>query len=129
MFPPGVTSQQFVVPMVGDSQVEANETFSVRLSQPVHAAMGDSIAQVTIVDDGGGVDVLGTEVPATSFLANATPNLFRGTVTIIWDLSDAARADLSVLDVQGRRVRQLVDGLVRLQIGAQVFRTTLLRMQ
>jgi len=140
---------------VGDTQVEADETFSVRLSQPVHAALGDSIAQVTIIDDDGGVDVPGSEVPATSFLANATPNPSRGTVAIRWGLSAAARADLSVFDVQGRRVRRLVDGeraagraitawdgrddagqkvasglyLVRLQLGAQVFRTTLLRMQ
>jgi hypothetical protein len=145
----------FEVPLVGDTQPESEETFLVHLSAPVHVILGDSVATCTILDDDGPTGVPEPGIPAVSFLANAVPNPSRGTVTIAWGLSAAARVDLSVFDVLGRRVRRLAGGeiaagrrsaewdgrderglpvgsglyLVRLQFGSQVFRTTLMRMR
>jgi hypothetical protein len=143
------------VPLVGDTEDEPDEMFLVRLSEPVNAALGDSVAEATILDDDGTTDAPAAGVPTVSFLANGVPNPSRGTVTIQWGLSAAARVDLAVFDVQGRRVRQLARGdqtagrqvatwdgrdehglrvasglyLVRLRFGSQVFRSSLLRMQ
>lgn len=41
-FAPGEVSKQFVVQVVGDTIVEANETYSVNLSNPVNATIGGS---------------------------------------------------------------------------------------
>ena len=155
VFPPGVTSQVFEVPIVGDTQAEPSETFLVNLSEPLSVALGDSVAECTIQDDDGVTGAPAPGVSAVSFLARGVPNPSSGVVTIEWGLSAAARVDLSVFDVQGRRVRRLADGeqsagrkvaswdgrddrglpvasgpyLVRLRIGSQVFRTTLLRLR
>lgn len=152
-FPPGVTSQVLHVGLVGDTQGELTESFFVHLSEPVHATLGDSVGECSIVNDDETTDVPGDGIPAASFLANAAPNPSRGRVSIQWGLSTATRVDLSVFDVQGRHVRRLASGdrpagrmvatwdgrddrgrlvasglyLVRLRLGSQVFRTTLLR--
>jgi hypothetical protein len=155
VFAPGVMSRMFHVALVGDTQVEPNEAFQVRLSEPVHVMLGDSVATCSVLNDDQNTDAPGGGVPTASYLANGVPNPSRGTVSILWGLSAAARVDLSVFDVQGRRVRRLADGsqpagrkvatwdgrdergrrvasglyLVRLQLGSQRFRTTLLRTQ
>ncbi len=50
-FAPGVTSQLVHVDVIGDSVVEANETFVVTLSNPVGATIGDGSATGTIAND------------------------------------------------------------------------------
>lgn len=50
-FAPGVTSQLVHVDVIGDSVVEANETFIVALSNPVGATIGDGSATGTITND------------------------------------------------------------------------------
>ncbi len=154
VFAPGITSQLFHVPLVGDSQGEPDETFLVELSGPVHVALGDSVATCLILNDDVTADAPEGGAPTVNFLASAVPNPSRGTVSIQWGLSSAARVDLSVFDVLGRRVRRLAEGnqgagqkiavwngrddrgqrvasglyLVRLQLGTRTFRTSLLRM-
>lgn len=54
-----------IVPVLGDSSVEVDETFAVNLSAPVNATLGDAQAQVTILND----DVL----PALSVADASTP--------------------------------------------------------
>lgn len=50
-FTPGVTSQQILVTVIGDAEKEPNETFTVRLKNPVNATIAVSDAVGTIVDD------------------------------------------------------------------------------
>lgn len=50
-FAPGTTLRTVVVPILGDTLVEGDETFSVRLSGPTGATLGTSTATGTIVDD------------------------------------------------------------------------------
>ena len=50
-FAPGVTTQNIVVPVIGDTLVEGSETFSVTLSAPSNATLGTSAATGTILDD------------------------------------------------------------------------------
>jgi hypothetical protein len=52
-FAPGVTSQNIVVPVTGDTASESNETFSVSLSSPVNGNFGTATGTGTIVDDDG----------------------------------------------------------------------------
>lgn len=50
-FNPGVTSQTISIPVVGDTTVESNETFTVNLSGAVNATIGDASGTGTIVND------------------------------------------------------------------------------
>lgn len=51
VFPDGATALVFQVPVNGDTMVEADETFLVRLSDPIGATLADAEATGTIVDD------------------------------------------------------------------------------
>src|SRR5262245_54083954 len=50
-FPPDSTAEFFSVSVIGDTKLETNEWFGVRLSDPVGAALGDSEAVGTIIND------------------------------------------------------------------------------
>lgn len=50
-FAPGVTSQTITVIVVGDNLREGNETWTVQLSNPVNATLGDATGLGTITDD------------------------------------------------------------------------------
>ncbi|MEM7355854.1 MAG: Calx-beta domain-containing protein, partial [Acidobacteriota bacterium] len=50
-FPPGTTTRTVTIPVVGDLRVEDDETFSVQLSNPQGAMLGDGQAIVTIEND------------------------------------------------------------------------------
>lgn len=50
-FPPGATTRNIVVPVVGDTIDEPNETFFVQLSSPANASIARGQATGTIVDD------------------------------------------------------------------------------
>jgi hypothetical protein len=52
-FDPGESTQQISVPVIGDTSDEADETFTVSLSQPVNADILDGQGTGTIVDDDG----------------------------------------------------------------------------
>ena len=51
VFNPGVTSLQVSVPLIGDSITEPTEMFSLMLSNPVGATLGNATATATILDD------------------------------------------------------------------------------
>jgi uncharacterized repeat protein (TIGR01451 family) len=61
-FRAGETLKTFNVPIIGDTLLEADETFSVQLSNPVNAAIERGTAFATIVDDDHG----GPVIPAAS---------------------------------------------------------------
>lgn len=50
-FAPGQTSATVTVPIIGDSAVEAGETFSLVLSSPTNCTLGNSSALATIIND------------------------------------------------------------------------------
>ena len=50
-FPPTTTAESLAVSVIGDSKLETNEWFRVRLSSPSHAVLADSEAIGTIVND------------------------------------------------------------------------------
>lgn len=50
-FAPGETNQVIIVPVLGDTLSESNETFSVRLSAPANAVLGDALGLGTILDN------------------------------------------------------------------------------
>ncbi|HEX2832628.1 MAG TPA: Calx-beta domain-containing protein [Thermoanaerobaculia bacterium] len=50
-FVPGATSQTIPVGIIGDTVVESNETFTVRLSNAINATLGDASGRGTIVND------------------------------------------------------------------------------
>jgi uncharacterized repeat protein (TIGR01451 family) len=61
-FRAGETLKTFNVPIIGDTLAEADETFSVQLSNPVNATIDRGTAFATIVDDDHG----GPPIPAAS---------------------------------------------------------------
>ena len=50
-FSPGQTSKQLSVNIKGDTKRESNETFELRLTQPVNATFADRIGVGTILND------------------------------------------------------------------------------
>jgi uncharacterized repeat protein (TIGR01451 family) len=54
-FQPNETTATIVVPIVNDSEIEFPETFSITLSNPQNAFIGDDTALGTIEDDDGGL--------------------------------------------------------------------------
>lgn len=50
-FPPGTTSQQITVPVVGDESFEPTETFGIELTEPVNATIADGTAVVSVGND------------------------------------------------------------------------------
>ena len=53
VFAPGVTQQDILIEVLGDTRVEADETFAVRLSAPTGAVLRDNVGTVTIINDDG----------------------------------------------------------------------------
>ncbi len=52
-FAPGETSQTVSIPIIGDTAPENNETFTVTLTAPTNATLGDDTATGTITNDDG----------------------------------------------------------------------------
>ena len=67
-FSGAITTRTVTVPVVGDTTVEGTETFTLQLSAPSGAVIGDGVGTATIVDDdtgGGGGPVTATYVLAS----------------------------------------------------------------
>jgi hypothetical protein len=63
-FEPGETDHVLLIPVIGDLSNEADETFTVTLSSPANANLGNATDTVTIVDN----DPLPTSVPVFDVL-------------------------------------------------------------
>ena len=70
-FPNGATALAFQVPVNGDTDVELDETFLARLSNPVNATPGDAEATGTIADDDDEPPPQGTVQPVPTLGAFA----------------------------------------------------------
>jgi serralysin len=74
-FAPGETNQIIAVPVLADTLSESNETFSIRLSAPTNALLGDAIGVGTILDNDpvAAISIHDTEVvQASTATTNAT---------------------------------------------------------
>jgi hypothetical protein len=68
-FAPGVTTQNILVPVTGDTTVEPDETFTVALSSPTNATIAAATGTGTIVND----DAAPTPTPTPSATPTPTP--------------------------------------------------------
>ena len=71
VFPNGATALAFQVPVNGDTDVETDETFLVRLTNPVNATPGNAQATGTIIDDDDAPPPQGTVQPVPALGASA----------------------------------------------------------
>jgi len=51
IFQPGIVTQTVDVPIIGDTNLESNETFAVNLSEPFGTTIADGVGVGTILDD------------------------------------------------------------------------------
>ena len=111
-FKPGLTQKLLKVIIIGDRQPEPNETFTVQLSNPVNAVIGDGTATGTIIDNDGGSSIQQpgtiTKVnnPQSNYLIKLFPNPVRDVLTI--QLYGVSESDitLQLQDIQGRVLKQ-----------------------
>ncbi len=66
-FAPGVTSQKVNVAVTGDTTVEANETFTVKLANPTNATLSTATATGTITNDDAAAPTTQTKVLAAYY--------------------------------------------------------------
>ena len=115
----------------GDTKVEPNEKFALNLSSPTNAVIGDMQGIGTILNDDGSVAATGVvaleggEEPlysgpddsgdATEAAAIAEPaillgaNPVRGPLRVAFALPEDGPARVTVVDLQGRLVRELAN--------------------
>ena len=94
--PAGSNSGTITVPVVGDTAVEPNETFTVTLSSPTNATLGQATGTGTIVND----DILGISIANTSVTegdASAVTASF--TVSLSSAVSQAVTVNYATADV------------------------------
>lgn len=83
-------SETITIPVIGDLTTESNKTFTVQLSNPVNATLGDSVAVGTIVDNDSAptLSVSGTSVnegnsgQTTASVAVTLSKTFNSPVTV-----------------------------------------------
>jgi autotransporter-associated beta strand protein len=73
-FTPGQISQHFSVPILGDRDIESDETFTVRLTSPTNATIGKAPATGTILDDDAPTPAP-TATPTATLMPTATATL------------------------------------------------------
>lgn len=106
-FAPGETRKSVVVAVRGDSKLEPDEAFVMRLSNPTGAVLGDAEATITIVND----DAAGPALPTVSVAdisiseGNASTKLATFTVT----LSAVAQSTITVQYATADGTATLVD--------------------
>ncbi len=102
-FAPGTTSQTLTVPIIGDSEIEGSESFSVVLSNPVNAVLQQSTGVVTIVDDEAVAGKFNIQIVFGSGLTPSQQAVFsaaeqRWEEIITGDLPDFAVAGFGMVD-------------------------------
>jgi len=94
-FAPGVTQQNILVAVIGDSVVESSETFTVTLSDPSEgASILDGSATGTILDDDASLSIAAASADATEGNAGTTALTF--TVSRTGDADRPATAHWAV---------------------------------
>ena len=97
-FAPGVLTQTVSVPLVTDATSEVNETFSLVLSSPTNATIGDATGVATIVNDDGAPPALSvgdgsaTEGGPLALTVTLAPANATQTVTVNWATTSGSAA-------------------------------------
>jgi hypothetical protein len=107
---PGDTEATVAVTLVNDAVVEPDETFSVHVTGAVNAAIADSVATGTILNDDAITGVIGSDIPDRPYLAPNFPNPFGAGTTIAFGLSRGGNVKLEVFDIAGRLVKTVRNG-------------------
>ncbi len=94
VFAPGTSSQEIRIEITGDSRVEADEAFSLRLFAATGAAIGDARGTVTIVNDDGISVADATAIEGTAGAAGSM--VF--TVRLLTAMDDAVTLDWATAD-------------------------------
>src|SRR5262249_23435750 len=80
-FAPGTTTQQITVPVLGDTTFEADETFSLNLSNPVNATISDAQGIATITNDDPAPTLAVNDVTVTEGTGATTNAVFTVSLT------------------------------------------------
>ena len=117
---PGLTTATINITIYGDTKRESNETFEVNLTGSVNATIADGKGIGTITNDDGyavsstpadaGTGVA-DEVSVDFGLGFAAPNPTPGAFRIDFTLPRESPVRLSMLDVQGREIALVTDGI------------------
>ena len=93
-FPAGVTTQTIAVPLVTDSVVEPNETFTVGLINAVNATIADGTGQATIANDdvAAGPSTVTLQIAAAGDDVNQEGTAFTAGGSTLWIGNGAASA-------------------------------------
>jgi hypothetical protein len=91
-FGPGESVKTVTVPVIGDTTLEANETFLVNLSAASGATIGDGQGQGTITDDDTSAGALTCPVSPVAPGASFTTTVIGGTTPVDWVASYAPGA-------------------------------------
>ncbi len=110
--PSKTASGTITVLVNGDHAHEDNESFFVNLSDPVNTTILDGQAIGFILNDDGPVTVPAAGT-AEFAIGSVRPNPSRGMTLMEVTVAREARVRLSVVDVQGREVATLIDGVYR----------------
>jgi Calx-beta domain/Domain of unknown function (DUF4114) len=86
-FAPGETTQQVSVDITGDRTLEPDETFTLNLSDPTNAILGNSTATATILDDDTPLSLSVTDADAAETKTGETPNPSQFIITRGGDLN------------------------------------------
>src|SRR5206468_2867515 len=83
-FTPGQTTKTVAVPVKGDTADEADETFTVTLSNPTEATLGTTSATATIAnDDGPAISISGPVSPVNEGNSGTTSAIFTVTLSAV----------------------------------------------
>lgn len=107
--PAGSPSGLYLVTVNGDAYPEADETVIVAMTNPVNVTLLPGGGTGTILNDDG-TTAVGPSDGVELGLRALSPNPGPGPARLEFDLPQATAVDLSVMDVQGQRVAQLVSG-------------------
>ena len=99
-FSPGITTQTVTVPVIGDTSLESDETFTVTLSSPNGAALGTAQGIGTILNDDTAINLISNPNPSTfgqavTFTATVNPITATGTVSFTFDSNTTFTTTLS----------------------------------
>lgn len=107
-FKPGIIKQTINVSVTGDKVAEANETFTVNLSNPINATLARSSATGTILNDDGLSSMLASSLQTNNvyeYRLKIFPNPARDILYI--DLSGyAGNVTLQLISLQGKMLQQ-----------------------
>ena len=91
----GSLSQNLAISITGDSLYETDETFTVTLSNPINATLGQPVATGTLVNDDPGIEITATTDTVTE--GTADNGIFSFLVTRVGSSAGTASVDYAVI--------------------------------